>query len=347
VETLLEQAKRGTPVIADNTATFVWHGTDAPELVGDWTGWERGTPQALAEVAPGVWAHTVTFSRDAYVEYAFNRDGEHLRDPQNPRQTPNGVGFRNNYFYMPEGAPTPLIRRRRNVRHGTVTRHVVENDFLLAGGKRAVELYHPPTDDPCPLLVVLDGQDYRRRGKVVNIVDNLIGQGRIRPVAMAMPYHAGQARGVEYACSDAQLGFLLMEVLPLAQNELNLVELQDNPGAYGILGASMGGLMALYTGLRAPHIFGHVLSQSGAFALDEHDMVVWDLVEQGRVRPIHIWMNAGRFERLLPCNQRMADVLVARGYDVTYREYSGGHNYPAWRNDVWHGLETLFSPAGS
>jgi len=28
---------------------------------------------------------------------------------------------------------------------------------------------------------------------------------------------------------------------------------------------------------------------------------------------------------------------------VRYREYSGGHNYPAWREDVWRGLEWLFA----
>jgi enterochelin esterase family protein len=38
----------------------------------------------------------------------------------------------------------------------------------------------------------------------------------------------------------------------------------------------------------------------------------------------------------------MAKLLTRKGYEVTYREYNGGHNYPAWRDDVWRGLETLF-----
>ena len=48
------------------------------------------------------------------------------------------------------------------------------------------------------------------------------------------------------------------------------------------------------------------------------------------------------FKSLLPANRDMADLLSARGYPVTYREYPGGHNYPAWRDEVWRGLEKLF-----
>jgi enterochelin esterase-like enzyme len=44
---------------------------------------------------------------------------------------------------------------------------------------------------------------------------------------------------------------------------------------------------------------------------------------------LKIWLDADRFEYLLEANQRMADTLRANDYDVTYREYNGGHNYTA------------------
>jgi enterochelin esterase family protein len=344
VEPWLERAQEGTPIIDGEIVTFVWHGPQPPQLIGDFTNWEYGTPLELSRAAPELWTRTLTFPLDAYVEYAFWRNDERLPDPLNPHTTPDGIGHHNHFFYMPDAAPTSLTRRRRNVPHGTVTRHVVEEGSLVVGGKRPVHLYQPPTSEPCPLLVVLDGQDYRRRAKLTNVVDNLIAQERIRPLALAMVDHAGQARMVEYACSEATLGFLVYSVLPLAQTELNLLDFQTTPGAYGILGASMGGLMALYAGIRVPQVFGHVLSQSGAFTFDEHDSVIWDLIQHGPVQPIKIWMDVGRFEWLLPVNQRMHDLLVNKGYDVTYREHNGGHNYPSWRNDVWRGLEWLFGP---
>jgi hypothetical protein len=105
---------------------------------------------------------------------------------------------------------------------------------------------------------------------------------------------------------------------------------------------SFGGLMALFTGLRAPEVFGRVLSQSGAFSLDERDFVVFDLARQTPRHRLDVWLDCGRFEVLLEGNQRMAPLLTASGHRVEYREYNGGHNYPAWRDDVWHGLQWLF-----
>jgi enterochelin esterase family protein len=131
-------------------------------------------------------------------------------------------------------------------------------------------------------------------------------------------------------------------VLPLAKEQLDLVDIGSNPGAYGILGASMGGLQALYTGLRVPHIFGQVLSQSGAFTMMGHDYVLWDLIRLGPVPPLRIWMDVGRFEWLLDCNRRMKELLVEKSCQVAYREFNAGHNFPAWSNDVWRGLEVLF-----
>jgi enterochelin esterase-like enzyme len=40
----------------------------------------------------------------------------------------------------------------------------------------------------------------------------------------------------------------------------------------------------------------------------------------------------------------MHNLLTIRGYPVIYREYHAGHNYPAWRDDIWRGLETLYAP---
>jgi enterochelin esterase family protein len=45
---------------------------------------------------------------------------------------------------------------------------------------------------------------------------------------------------------------------------------------------------------------------------------------------------------LLDTNRRMQQMLTEKGYSLTYREYPAGHNYPAWADDVWHGLVALF-----
>jgi enterochelin esterase family protein len=118
--------------------------------------------------------------------------------------------------------------------------------------------------------------------------------------------------------------------------------MEAEPGQFGVLGASGGGLMALYTGLRLPLIFGKVLAQSGAYSLDGYDFVVWDLVRSIAPEALKIWLAAGCYEMLADCNRDMASLLEKRGFDFKYHEYTGGHNYPAWRNDVPAGLEFLF-----
>ena len=341
--------QEGAPLIDPGTGqvTFVWRGKTPPQLNGDFDDW--GTPSGAedpplgqAELEPGLWAYTLTLPRDAYIEYAFVLNGRRVPDPLNPRSTPNGMGEVNNYFYMPEAAPTPLAVRDRRVAHGELTHHSVEAGDLIVGTRRSVYLYQPPVNEPCPLMVVLDGHDYLRRVKLPNIVDNLIAHGRIRPVALALVDNSPSARFIEYACSEATVSFLLEIVIPYARAHLNLLDVNRLPGAYGVMGASMGGVMALYAGARAPEVFGSVLSQSGAFGMPGHDFVIFDLLRQASVKPLHIWMDAGRYEGLLECNRRMNQLLVGKGYHVTYREYSGGHNYPSWREDLWRGLEALY-----
>jgi enterochelin esterase-like enzyme len=38
---------------------------------------------------------------------------------------------------------------------------------------------------------------------------------------------------------------------------------------------------------------------------------------------------------------RPSSTTRPRGYDVTYREYNGGRNDPAWRNDLPRALEAM------
>jgi enterochelin esterase family protein len=102
--------------------------------------------------------------------------------------------------------------------------------------------------------------------------------------------------------------------------------------------------MSLYTGLRVPDIFGKVLSQSGVSALNGRGFATVDLVRHKHAREIQVWMDAGKLEFLLGDNRRMSALIEENGYNVTYREYTGGHNYTSWRDDVWRGLEVLFPP---
>jgi enterochelin esterase family protein len=346
MSTLLEQVQQqGNPLIDGDQVTFIWQGAaPAPHLVGDFTNWGE-KPIPLIESEPDLWTHTLTLPRDAYVEYAFvHRPDieERLTDPFNRRTVWNGVNSVNHQFYMPDFVQSPLLVRGANVKRGKVSEHHIASGRWLASTHRRVQFYQPPVDEPVPLVVVWDGEDYIARAKLNIVVDNLIAQGRIRPIALACIDNGGQARMSEYFCNDATVVYVLEHVLPTAFQHLNLVPPQD--GAYGVMGASMGGLMSLYTALRFPNMFGHVISQAGAFIDDPRVecMVIDLMVENLPVKPLKIWQDIGVLDWLLPGNRIMHERLVRKGYDVTYYESGGGHNYTIWSHIVGRALEAVF-----
>ncbi|MBI5933223.1 MAG: esterase family protein [Chloroflexi bacterium] len=347
----IERARReGHPLIDGNRVTFLWQGDSAPHLIDDLHGWDDH-PQKLRRVSPGLWAASFDLARDAYLEYSFldpsTGSGQspttksRLRDPLNKKRIWNGINAYNHFFYMPEAAPSPWTIRPREVARGTISSHTVDTWMMKFPGKRAVKLYHPPAKERIPLLVVYDGPDYLSRGRLPIIVDNLITAKRIRPIAMAFLPNGGARRGAEYACSDATLAWIEHDVLPLARRELKLLDIKKHPGAFGVLGASFGGLMSVYTGLRLPDIFGRVLSQSAVFETEGRDFVAVDLIRHAPARP-KIHMDCGRMDFLIEDNRRMIPLLRERGFDLTYHEYGGAHNYTSWRDNIHLGLEEMF-----
>src|SRR5205814_8192171 len=135
----------------------------------------------------------------------------------------------------------------------------------------------------------------------------------------------------EYACNELTLIFLSQYVVALAQENLNVIDLKKIPRAYGVMGASIGGLMALYTALRVPETFGTVISQAGSFEMWGNPTSAVLLAPQAPIKP-RVWLDVGRMDWLVKSNRRMRNLLQESGYDMHYREYSAYHNWSAWRN---------------
>ncbi|PWH12370.1 MAG: esterase [Anaerolineae bacterium] len=331
------------PTIHNNTVTITWHGEHAPHFISDRHGWEE-QPQPLQQVEPGTWTISFELPANAYLEYAFYDPETRKRyaDPLNKRRVYNGVGGYNHFFYMPAAHPTPFIQPMRTGLRGKLSRHSVSAQWVTTSKTRSIWLYHPPVDEAVPLLVVYDGPDYLRRGKLAVIVDNLITAKHIQPLAIAFLQNGRAARTVEYGQAEPTLVFLLRQVLPLAKREMNLIDVEKQPGAYGVMGASMGGLMAIFTTLRLPHIFGRAISQAGAFELWGQETTVMQMVRYCPKPDVHLWLDCGEMDFLIESNRKMAALLTERVYKVTYRENGGAHNFTTWRNACVEALETLF-----
>jgi enterochelin esterase family protein len=63
--------------------------------------------------------------------------------------------------------------------------------------------------------------------------------------------------------------------------------------------------------------------------------------------PVRFYCEVGLRERsgggidMVSCNRHMRDVLLLKGYEVSYAEFSGGHDYLCWRGSLADGLLSL------
>ena len=106
--------------------------------------------------------------------------------------------------------------------------------------------------------------------------------------------------------------------------------------AYGdlVAGSSMGGLASTWFAAERSDLFGRAIVQSGGFP----GMPV--VVPPGL--PLRFYLDVGVLEdQLLESTRQLRDDLRAKGYDVTYQEYPGGHDFFWWGETIADGLIAL------
>jgi len=230
---------------------------------------------------------------------------------------------------------------------------------------RRLTIYTPPgyskDAKPYGLVLVFDGDTYLRTVPTPVILDNLIAAGRIPPVVAVMIGNV--ARGTELPCNPAFADFLSSELVPWLRRAYHVT---SNPRWVTIGGSSYGGLAATYAGLRHPETFGNVLSQSGAYwwtpatdpaklsgsAPDADPSYVAQQFVASPKLPLRFYLDAGSMEldisgrggSILVPNRHFRDVLRAKGYEVFYQEFVGGHDYVSWRETLADGLILLLGP---
>ncbi|GGM99044.1 enterochelin esterase family protein [Actinoplanes campanulatus] len=266
-------------------------------------------------------------------------------DPLNPVTFPQERPPHKSVAVAPAAAPEPCWWRPDPASPAGIL------DETTVDGRRLWR-YRPPGHSadagPYPLLVLLDGDLWGPLLPVAPILDNLIAAGRIPPVVALLPDGADHAtRSTEYACDPGYAAFLA--ALPSSPAGRDLAATTD-PARTVIAGQSLGGLMAAFTAVTRPDRFGNVLSQSGAFwwkshtpADEEAEWLAHHLAVTER-RPVrwHVEVGLDEWVTLGP-NRHLRDVLLARGYPLTYTEFAGGHDRLCWRERLGEALTALFT----
>ena len=258
---------------------------------------------------------------------------------------------------LPDAPPQPWLAKRAGVSRGHLQRHWLASPTL--GNSRDIWLYQPAgwaaaATDKRALLVLFDAHAYLRDVPTPQIVDNLIADGLIPNTAVVLVANASsELRGQELPPNPQFARFMGQELMPwLAQQGISV------PAARTVIaGSSYGGLAASYVALQQPEYFGNVLSLSGSYwwapkAEAPNAMARW--WSAAPQLPVRFYLDAGLYESarggqagILETNRELGDVLRSKGYRVTQREHSTGHDYVHWQGSLACGLIALLNPTAA
>ncbi|MGA5817505.1 alpha/beta hydrolase-fold protein [Kitasatospora sp. NPDC094028] len=239
---------------------------------------------------------------------------------------------------LPDAPAQPYVRRRAGVTRGRTTAHE-------PAGRR-VDVHLPSGEGPLEAVaVLLDGEMWGEVLSVGDTLDNLAADGALPRTAALLVHTMGPGRPDDLSCNPDFVDLLADRLLPWARREFGT---PLDPSRTVIAGQSAGGLTAAFAAFRRPDRFGNALSQSGSFWWPdgtEFDAGSEWLTRQfagGERREARFYLEVGLQEwMLLAQNRHLRDVLLARGYDVEYREFNGGHDYACWRGGLADGLAHL------
>src|SRR5688500_7159982 len=158
-------------------------------------------PVTMKKDSVGIWSATVGPIKPDVYPYSFSVDGVTVMDPANVSFFPN-ERFKASLVDVP--GDTPLIHSMRDVPHGTITYEYyasVENSI------GSLVIYTPPgyEKDPSkkyPVFYLISGttdteETWFKVGRTNLIMDNLIAEGKAKPMIIVMPYGNPKARIAE------------------------------------------------------------------------------------------------------------------------------------------------------
>jgi enterochelin esterase-like enzyme len=314
-----------------------------------------------------LWHRTYRAPTNLRTVYAFalseaaDNPNRWTADPLNPRtflcladpELPHDPEVRVSVLDLPD-APPFRWSVSADAPHGSTTLHRFRSARLE--NERRVYVYTPvgydESADGYPFLVIFDGWAFTQLVSAPATLDNLIAANAIPKVVAILPDSLDNpTRTRELWLDDGFNAFVADELLPWARARLRL---SDDPHQVSVAGSSLGGVAAAYFALQRPDIARNVISMSGAFQISPagEREGVWmgrELASRDRA-PVRFWLDAGILERLpdpqhgiglLAANRHVRDALTARGYEVHYREFPGGHDYFWWAETLGEALVAL------
>ena len=242
--------------------------------------------------------------------------------------------------------------------HGNVTK--VWYDSPTLGKQRRMTVYTPAgyeknTRTKYPVLYLLHGSGgdedaWSDLGRAVQILDNLIAEGKAEPMILVMPngvYFNQAAPGVAVNMFQPTISNSRSQSTVEVENSfpdiIKYIEtnyrVRKDKNSRAVAGLSMGGRQSAALSRKYPDMFGYVGMFSGvvppAVDAEGNDKALDAVFAAG---PKLYWIGCGKTDGVMKNSLRLKEYCEDKGYPVTFYESEGGH---IWRN--WREYLTVFA----
>jgi enterochelin esterase-like enzyme len=321
-------------------------------------------PFPMAKASDGAWSVTVQRLAPQYYSYTFKVDGTDVVDPHDVTLKTSFFSIQN-VFLVPGQPPRPW--EPANVPHGVLHHHFYRSNIV--GINSEYYVYTPPNFDPAakqryPVLYLLHGYSddpsaWTAMGKANVILDNLIAQGKAKPMIVVMPLGYGTMEVISRGWStwhDPELvrrnytrfsEALFQEVMPLVKQQYPL---SDQREQHAVAGLSMGAAESLLVGLNHIDDFAYVAGFSSA-PLGQGEQgnlassfpgITAQSASEINSRLRLLWISCGTEDGLFEPNQKFIAWLKEKGVHPTAIQTSGMHVWMVWRDNLSNFLRLLF-----
>jgi enterochelin esterase-like enzyme len=360
--TVMGQPPRGPLVISpqvnpDKTVVFRYLAPRANEV--------KLSAQFLKEQLPmakdtsGIWSVTVGPIEPDIYPYSFNVDGVTVMDPANVAFFPNE---RFKASLVDVTADPPLVHAVKDVPHGTVTYAYYPSSDNTTG---SLVIYTPPGYDKdqsknYPVFYLISGttdteETWFKVGRTNFILDNLIAEGKAKPMIIVMPYGNVAARvaaqsgapkpadpmGRESADAlkraKAFENDLVNNVVPYIEKNYRAIQTRESRA---IGGFSRGGGQTLRSAFGNMDKFAWICCYASYLSSNEMERDYRSIYENAARTNQQLklfWIGVGNEDFLYNSTVEFMDFLKAKGVNYKSRITSGGHT---WMNTKKYLSET-------
>jgi len=349
-------------IMPNRQVTFRFYAPKASEVRvnGDWPG---GMGIAMTKDSEGIWSVTVGPLAPELWGYTFSVDGVRTLDPRNPDVKRDGMRYDNILLIS---GPESALYELKDVPHGTVSMVWYPSPTLKMAARR-MYIYTPPgyenSNTRYPVLYLLHGgggdeDAWNTLGRASMIMDNLIAQGKAKPMIVVMPngnanqvvsqgYGLGRppargpmpaapaAPGAAPARAPVQAPYegsfphsLVKDIIPYVEKHYRVIANKDNRA---IAGLSMGGGHTVSATNNNPGVFGYIgVFSAGIRNVDDNVKKQFAALKASGVKLYYV--GCGAEDKLaLEGSKQLVELLKSQGFNYKYNETPGGHTWFNWR----------------